>query len=921
LRVVAHRTGRALDDGLTMTAADWTGSLERADEADPELIGSKLVRPRVPASYVARPHVDQLLEADSRKLLTVVSAGPGWGKTLAAAHWAATRSPTAPVAWLTLDDGDNRLDRFGSYLLASIRTTGIAEPATGLVRSTTRVDGEDEHVRRLILGLTRLPVPVPVTVVLDDFQTIHDRAVLSCVEKVLRHRLENVRLVLLTRVDPALPLQRLRAADDLAVVRAADLAFTAADASALLAGHGVPVGDGESDLLVARTEGWPVGLRLAALFLESASPRRGAADFAGDDQSVTGYLAEEVLRGLAPDVRRFLLRTSIVEHVSSDLAQALTGQSQGQRHLENLEHSNAFVVGLGPGREWFRYHALLRETLQHRLQVEEPEAVPLLHRRAAEWFAEHDRPVEALGHAADAADWSLVARLVVTRALPLLVSIDRGALGQALARIPPPRFSDGPELALCGAARVFLTGRFDDMEPHLRLAERQLAASAPEAHTGARVALRLLRLPVHRARGELDKVAQETTEALEILSAQGRTLPSVDAFRAIALSNLGTALLWSGRPEEAQVRLREALVALEGTRLGVTQVNTLAHLGLAATAAGRLQIGHDYASRAVEITDSRGWTPLIQVATAYLALAAVQLRRDDVAGAQQLLEQAEAAAAGEPAPRVAVALARARLDASLGRTDVAQDRLARLRTEDRTWASLPFLSRWLTITEAEVDLASGDPVGALARIEATTADHGPPYAAERICLARALVETGQPREAQERLAPLLDGAGQGQLVEAWLVTAYAADAMRQDYRATEALGEALRIAEVDGVRRPFVVLGGERLLRLLARLAETGSAHADRATGLAAYLRGQAPQDGHRGGAEQLTDRELMVLRLLPTMMTNAEIAAQLYVSVNTVKAHLKRIYRKLGVETRRDAAHSAHDLGLLAVSEHAEPP
>ena len=331
-----------------------------------------------------------------------------------------------------------------------------------------------------------------MVVVLDDFQVIHNSAVLGRLTELLRHPVERLRLVVLTRADPDLPLHRLRMNGDLEEIRPRHLAFDVPEASSLFDAHGVSVTMEEAHLLVDRTEGWPAGLRLAALFLGNEGAGRRASEFAGDDQTVASYLAEEVFDSQPADMQRFLLRTSVVARVSSQLAEELTGEPHSQQHLEELERSNAFVFGLGPGREWFRYHALLREMLRHRLLVDSPELLPDLHRRAARWYADHGRPIEALGHAADAEDWALLGRLVVTHSLQLLVSVDRAALIHALGRIPAQRLADGPELAICAAAQVFYAGRYEEMQAHLDLARAHLDAGSPDPQGASRAALLLL---------------------------------------------------------------------------------------------------------------------------------------------------------------------------------------------------------------------------------------------------------------------------------------------------------------------------------------------------------------------------------------------------------------------------------------------
>ncbi len=531
-------------------------------DADLRLHATKLARPRVPPAYVSRPRVDDMLEVGTRGPLTVVTAGAGWGKTLAAAHWAATDPQVGPVAWLSLDGSDNEPRQFWAYFVAALRGACALPPTNPLAELVPGLGSEDEFLSRVQAGLGDLPEPV--VVVLDDFHLIHNSAVLGRLTELLRHGVDRLRLVVLTRADPDLPLHRLRMSGDLEEVRPRDLAFDVAEASALFDAHEVSVTKDEVRLLVDRTEGWPAGLRLAALFLGNPESGRRASDFAGDDQTVAGYLAEEVFGSQPLDTQRFLLRTSVVARVSSQLAEELTGEPRSQHRLEDLERSNAFVFGLGPGREWFRYHALLREMLRHRLLVDSPELVPDLHRRAARWFADHGRPIEALGHAADAEDWSLLGRLLVTHALPQLVSADRAALIRVLERIPSQHLADGPELAVCAAAQLFHAARYEEMPAHLDLALAHLDAGSPDPQGASRAALLLLGSALTRTRGDIAALVEAAGEALDIVSNRGRFLPAAPAYRAVALGNLGTGLLWSGKSGAAQERLTEGLDGCRG---------------------------------------------------------------------------------------------------------------------------------------------------------------------------------------------------------------------------------------------------------------------------------------------------------------------------------------------------------------------
>ena len=877
-------------------------------------MATKLARPRVPPTYVPRAHVGALLDEGTMRPLTVVSAGAGWGKTLAAAAWAASGPAVGAVAWVSLDPTDNQPRTFWSYVVAALRATGVVPKDNPLAELVPGLGSERENLRRLADGLAELPRPV--VLVLDDFGVITHPAVLAAVSGLLRHPAPCLRLVLLTRSDPVLPLHRLRVADDLREIRSRDLALNVTDAEAVLAADGVGVAPEDAALLVERTEGWPVGLRLAALFLGRPGPARSAADFAGDDQAVVDYLAEEVLARQSPRIQRFLMRTSIAERVNCELAEVLTDEPRSQHHLEFLESSNTFVVGLGPGREWYRYHGLLLDMLRHRLLVEEPGTVLELHRRAAQWYADKDLPLEALQHAADAGDWALFGRLFVTQALPLSVSVDRAGLDQVLARVPKHRVADGPELELAAATRLMYAGRVGEMQHHLTRAEQLLDTADPDTRPGASIGRLTLFTAVARIQGDNDALIDAASTALNELAEDGAALPAATGYRAAALGNLGTGLLWSGRLIAAEQRLLEGLDEAEGTTLDASRINMLAHLGLATAASGRLWEAFRHATHATEIVRTRGWEPLPQAATAYLALAIVHLQWNDVDEAQMLLAEARAASALEITPRWATELAQIRLNASLGLVAAAREDLGLLRDGMDDWDPPPFLARWWTITEAEVELAAGDPAAALVRLDSGPAlDPSSSQAPERICRSRALLALGDPQAADEVLAGLRDRRRQhGCLVEMWLLTALAAGRLREDGRATDAVRRALHAAETEGVRRPFVTLDQERLPRLLLRAKEMQLGSGQFLDSVLEDLGTVAPRSPSTSPLPvPLTDRELSVLLFLPTMMTFGEIAGELYVSINTVKSHVRSIYAKFDVTSRRRAVQRAHELGLLS--------
>jgi LuxR family maltose regulon positive regulatory protein len=877
----------------------------------PDVPPTKLVPPRIPPSYVSRPRLHDRLQEGTTGALTVMSAGAGWGKTLATAHWVATGAPPGPVAWVSLDPADNEPGRFWTCFVTALRVAVPFPDAHPLATLVPGLGNPEDAFRRLLVELATLPSPV--VVVLDDFHLVSDPILLGQLNQLLRHPIAALRLVLLTRADPPISLHRLRVAEELVEIRPRDLAFTDAEAASLLAAHDMPVDAHDATSLVERTEGWAAGLRLAAIFLRGAGPGHSVQDFAGADQAVATYLGAEVLASLPADDREFLLHTSVVERVNADLAEVLSGQEHGLRRLEDLEQSNAFVIGLGADREWFRYHALLREVLQHRLRVIEPELVPELHRRAARWYGAHGEPLEAMRHAVDAQDWALVGELFVTRTCPLLVSAERSVLGQVLARIPSDLQSTNPDLALCASARLYLAGRFGEMRPCLDLADDLLGRAEPGPHAGAtRLALLGLSTVVTRSTGDIAALVDATTAALDLLPGLQGEVPAAEAYRAVALANLGTGRLWSGQVSAARATLSEALTAADDSGLEVTQINVLSHLSLASAAAGSPSAGLAYAAGAISLVEARGWAALPQVAGAYLGQAMIQLQRHELDAAAASIQDGLVAARSEAMTRQALRLAGARLALSAGRLEEAQDQLASVRSELPRPSTAGFLDRWLAVTEAEISLASGDAADVPALL-AGERDHQPPYVQEQCVLARAALAMGDPREADEVLRPLRERPGGTAATEVpvALLSALAADRLREDGRALEALGRAVAAAGPERIYRPFTASGADQLERLLARVRELRPELTGTVDEILLAL-GRAGPGTTAALAEPLTDRELSVLEFLPTMMTNGEIAADLFVSINTVKAHLKKIFMKLEVGTKREAVQRARELGLI---------
>ena len=394
--------------------------------------------PAVPPGFVHRPRLDQQLREATELPVTLVCAGPGFGKTLLVASWLAQRQ--GPAAWLTLDETDNDLRTLWADILGALGLAdgfSAANPLSDLVPAAAFGAVEIRQVRA---GLAQLPART--VLVLDDLDLVRDPAALDSLSSVLEHQDANLRLVLVARSDPPLRLHRVRIRGDFSEIRARDLAFRHDEAAELLKVNDLEVDDGQVDVLLERTQGWPAGLRLAALSLAGGEIDGAIARFTGTDRLVAAYLIGEVLDRQPAQIRDFLLRTSVVERVSGPLANVLTGRTDGAAVLESLVAANALVVEFGDGGGWFRYHPLLRELLEHRFSVEQPADYDKVQLAAARWFAELRQPIPAIQHAIAASAWGYLSRLIAGIAVPLAVSPEGHALATALE--PATRLTGQP---------------------------------------------------------------------------------------------------------------------------------------------------------------------------------------------------------------------------------------------------------------------------------------------------------------------------------------------------------------------------------------------------------------------------------------------------------------------------------------------
>lgn len=882
------------------------------------LLTTKLAIPQLPPGHLLRPRLMDRISQGVAGRVTLVSAGPGWGKTMLVAAWAASRRPAEPVAWLSLDSFDNDPVLFWSYLAAAVDGTGeVPDGALGALMIRPPVGSEG--VRRIILALAELRRPV--TLVLDDFGEIDDQQVIRGVRDLIRHPTP-LRLVLITRSDPSLHLNRLRVDGDLAEVRADDLAFTESESEAMLVQAGVDLPGNLTRRLLERTEGWAAGLRLATLYAEDHHGDAGQIEqFADADTGVAAYFAEEVLAAMRPERHSFMLRTSVVDRLCADLADVLSGGSGGQRELEALEQANAFVVALGSGRQWFRYHPLLAEVLRHRLFLDDPDLAAELHGRAARWYADHGEAVEAVRHAVRAGDWQLVGDLMVTVAAIRVLSTERQAFAALLAEIPSAAFDSSAELRATAAVRCFMARDYAGFANQAAHARGMLSQRDDASRQSVEAFLCVADMVVSRIAGDVSTLITAATQLLRWLSeptpAGGR--PAVAQYEAPALSNLGVGLVWSALFNEAERPLRVSLGVAADAGAGLVEVNSLGYLALVELERGHLHASHELATRGRNVAESRGWTEHAQVTAIYLSLAQIELEWNDPERAQILLDAGIAAQHNDPEHLSYPALQalQARVWLATGDVDRANQSIHALNVDAHVPDIPPLLRCQLARVNAEVDLASGSARTALDRLDVVLGE-GETDRVLRVYRARGLLALGDVAAAEAELASIREESDNPLITaHAWLVTALAADHQRDDHRALTALDRALVAAEQENLRRLFVALGNHRLVAMLGHRLRLPIAGDQTTRDFAAVILDEidpAERVAVVGSPlpEPLTDREQVVLSHMATLKTNEEIAADLYISINTVKAHARAVYRKLEVPNRRAAVSRARDVGLI---------
>ena len=913
-----------------------------------QLLATKFYIPPTRSELVSRTRlIEQLNEGLNCKLI-LVSAPAGYGKTTLISEWVEQLRLENPaeiqnkyrISWLSLDEGDNDIVRFLTYFISALNVTRgveerIGEDALGMLGSPQPPPAE-AVLTTLINEIAT--TQVKIVLILDDYHLVENQSANDALNFLLEHLPPSMHVVIVTREDPPLSLSRLRARCQLTELRAADLRFNFSEAVEFLNQlMGLSLSEEDVTALETRTEGWIAGLQLAAISIKGrADATNFIKSFTGSHRLVLDYLVEEVLDQQPEIVQDFLLQTAILDRLTGSLCDALTGQENGQETLEFLEHANLFIISLDEERRWYRYHHLFVDLLRQRLRQTYSEQPAILHHQASEWYEQNGFIEGAIEHALRAEDHDRAASLIEEHADAVWASGEHHKMWRWLEILPPKVVTSRPELSILRAAYFFTRGQPEAAERSLHTAEQaltpdedlrtgtatimsdQLAEAKRLALLGRICAMRAL---IASYQGDAQSIISHARQALDLL-------PADDIWRSPTAITLADAQSYSGEMEAAHKAHMEAIEICE--RIGNPFLVIYSHVNLAITLRqqGRLEqvleicqqqmqfatekrmrqtgvVGWlssiwgealaevnnldealDRAQRGVELTENFG--DIMMLGWSNPSLIRVLFSRGDLTGANEIIQK-------------------------MGKIGRGKDLPPWITSTKEAWQTQIWLAQgkmgaasiWVRDRGLEVD-------GEITFL----------HELEYMALARILTAQARMDEATRllpRLQEVAEKAGRtSRTIEISILQALAHQAQGNIDQAMAALERALTIAEPGGFIRTFID-EGPPMEHLLKESLARGVA-----PDYVRQLLGVFPSVEPEGAAslqpqatmpvlvEPLSEREIEVLQLIAQGLTNPEIAARLYLSLNTVKVHTRNIYGKLGIKNRTQAVARGRELGIL---------
>ena len=839
--------------------------------------------------------------------LTLISASAGFGKTTLVSEWITTCRK--PVAWLSLDEGDSDLVRFISYLIVALQAikAGIGEGLLAAIQSHQPPSSET-ILTSLLNEISS--ISENFLLVFDDYHSIDSQPVDNALAFLVDHQPPQIHLVIATREDPPLHLSRLRVRGQLTEVRASDLRFTPAEATDFLNRvMGLNLSVEHIAALETRTEGWIAGLQMAAISMQGLSDAASfIQSFTGSHRFVLDYLLEEVLYCQPVEVQTFLLRTSILERLCGPLCDAVLDSpyASGQETLEYLEHANLFIVPLDNERHWYRYHHLFSDLLHKRLgQSLSSEEITELHMRASEWYEHNNLAFEAFRHAAAANDIERAERLIKGGGIPLHSFAAVTAVLNWLESLPKNVLDARPWLWVRSATSSLMAGHTTGVEEKLQAAEKVLQNADLDEKTRDLIGqIAAIRATLALVRYEPEAVIIQAHRALEYLH------PDNLPFRSRAIWTLGFAYRLQGDRVAARQVYTEAISIAQASGNTYYTILTTTSLGQIQESENQLYQAAETYRHSLELFSDQG-PP--NASEEFIGLARLYYEWNDLDTAEQYGQQSLQLArqydrAIDRFVICEVFLARLKL----ARGDVA-GAAAMLAETEQSVRQNNFIQRMPEVAAARtlILLRQGD-LAAAARLAQT---HELPISQARVLLAQ-----GNPSAALSLLTPLrqqMEEKGwQDEQLKVMVVQAVAFHVHGEKDKAVQVLGDALTLGEPGGFTRIFVD-EGIPMAQLMSEAASRGIMPDYVSKLLAEFeseMKDKQPTAAvpNPSSIESLTPRELAVLQLIAAGLSNQEIGKRLFLALDTVKGHNRRIFEKLQVQRRTEAIARARELGLI---------
>jgi LuxR family transcriptional regulator, maltose regulon positive regulatory protein len=894
-----------------MATGGTTGFERLLTPAGDPVMTAKFLVPVMNAPVLERPRLLRLLTEAAAGALTLISAPAGSGKTVLASSWVRAGAAPGPVGWISLDEEDDLPGIFWTYVLTGLQRADADLAGVGMPEDAERVD----HSLLVRLASRLSERSAPIVLVLDNAETITRQQICDDLDFLVRHAAGRLRLVLVTRVDPGLPLPQYRLEGSLAEIRFSDLAFPPDEARQLLSARRPELTEAAVQAFSYRTRGWAAGLRLADVTDgEPGAEDQDPAVVAASDIAL--YFRTEVLEAQPPQVRDFLLATSVVRTLVPGLATHLSGLREAEATLRVLAQTSVFVEVVPGEDDCFRYHPLVRDLLMAQLRHEYPARWRRLNRKAANWLTQQGGTCDAVRQFAATGDWEDAAAVVVRHGAVgrLLAAGPAGDLAVALAALPDG--FTGPQAAAVAAAVALVRGDLPGCDKSLLRARELVPADAGEKTDDLELAVTLVALARAAAAGGIGGI--EAGVLAEAATLRLGLAPPVDSVtEALLTYGRGCALVAAGELEPAAQTLAAAVLEASAARQPYLTGLARARLALAEAMAGRLGEAAEASRLAAEdaVPDAHG-CPQGGDLAAIAALAWVASERGELADALARLRStgANRHRHDDLVSAAVLVLVRCRLLRARGDLPGA---LAALDEFGHTGAGVvpAWLQHRLAAAAVGVCLAQGRPDVAIERLPRQVPEG---HVAQLLALGWVKLATGAAAESG-RLARQVTQQPVGALdlhVTAHLLAAASALALGQAEPAGVALRDAVRLAAAVGSRRPLDE-APSRIRSLLDRRRQALPAPAlpaappPRTGGVPPQLPAQTrPAQGVL--IQPLTEREREVLGYLDALLPTDEIAARMFVSVNTVKTHVRAILRKLSAERRNEAVRRARELGLL---------